>query len=313
MHDAMRKASNAYYRRRLKANKMKRFIVARKNLIRNFRALIRVSMILAIIAFGLWVLKLPQWHINSALLANVDPEVVKIEGNVITPTYKILDMVRQTQLPSVDIYRLDTKQLEKNIGQLEPIKKVFVRRFWFPGRIYISVEECTPAFVIAPNLESEPISTITQEGIFIGRDYMPLDKKFEVTKILSYGIRGDDYEKWDKERIEELIKFVRTLEAYSKQKILYIDLRNPKDVYVQLEEVMVRFGEINDTALKRAQWIVTILPEVKKFPKKVKYIDLRWEDAHYIKLGNESNDEKQTSSEIRQQRMIPEEQESAGN
>ncbi|GBF23439.1 hypothetical protein tpqmel_0843 [Candidatus Gastranaerophilus sp. (ex Termes propinquus)] len=162
---------------------------------------------------------------------------------------------------------------------------------WFPGRLIISVEECTPAFVIAPNLESEPVSTVTQEGVFIGRDYMPLDKKFDVTKILSYGVRGDDYEKWDRARIQTLVKFVKTLEAYSGQKVEYVDLRNPKDIYVKLSDVFVRFGELNDTAIKRTQWIATILPEVKKIPQGVEYIDLRWEDAHYIKLhgGLEKN------------------------
>ena len=34
----------------------------------------------------------------------------------------------------------------------------------------------------------------------------------------------------------------------------------------------------------RAKWIATILPETEKFKQKIKYIDLRWEDAHYIKL-----------------------------
>lgn len=300
--------SHTYYRRRLRANKMKRRIIAGRNCLRNFRALLRVGMIFLIMFFGIWVLKLPQWHISAKALAQADPSVVQIEGNVITPTYKIIDMVRQTQLPDVAVYRLKTKTLEKNIAQLEPIKKVNVRRFWFPGRLIISVEECIPAFVIAPNLEAEPISTVTQEGVFIGRDYMPLDKKFNVTKILSYGVRGDDYEKWPKERIDELLKFVKTMEAYSKQKVLYIDLRNPQDVYVQLESVLVRFGEINDTAFKRAQWIATILPEAQKFPQKVKYIDLRWEDAHYIKLGTGTNNEKPKSQEITRQRMVPIEQ-----
>lgn len=297
--------SHTYYRRRLKVNKMKRSIVAKRNCIRNVRALVRVSMIISIVCFGLWVLKLPQWHINSALLANVDPEVVKIEGNIITPTYKIVDMVRQTQMPSVDIYRLKTKQLEKNIEQLEPVKKVSIRRLWFPGRLIISVEESTPAFVIAPNLESEPISTVTHDGVFIGRDYMPLDKRFNVTKILTYGVRGDDYEHWGKERISEILKFVKTMEAYSRQKVVYIDLRNPKDIYVQLEGVLVRFGELNDTALKRAQWIATILPEVKKFPQGVKYIDLRWDDAHYIKLGAGTNGSTASSSAIKQRMVVP--------
>jgi cell division septal protein FtsQ len=102
---------------------------------------------------------------------------------------------------------------------------------------------------------------------------------------------------------------VRTIEAYSKQKVQYIDLRNPRDIYVQLDDVSVRFGEFNDTIFKRAQWIATILPEVRRFPQRVKYIDLRWEDAHYIKLGEETENKKPKAAEITRQRMVPVEEE----
>ena len=76
----------------------------------------------------------------------------------------------------------------------------------------------------------------------------------------------------------------KAFETYSGQNVEYIDLRNPTDVYIKLDKVLIRFGEINDTAQKRAKWIATILPETKNFKQKIKYIDLRWEDAHYIKL-----------------------------
>ena len=74
-----------YYRRKLRANKMRRRIISAKNLIRNFRALLRVSLIFGFIYFGIWVLKLPQWFIDGDLLRVVDSSVVKIDGNLITP------------------------------------------------------------------------------------------------------------------------------------------------------------------------------------------------------------------------------------
>jgi len=61
-------------------------------------------------------------------------------------------------------------------------------------------------------------------------------------------------------------------------------LRDPKDVYVKLEDVLVRFGEVNDATFDRAKWLATIIPETKKLKKKIKYIDLRWDETHYIKL-----------------------------
>ena len=273
-----------YYRRRLKANKMKRLVASRRSAIRNFRVLLRLFLILFIIFFALKVLKLPGWYLNQDLLAIADESVINIEGNVITPKYKIVDLIRQVQLPNVQIFRLDTSDIEANLMKLQPIKKVYIRRLWFPARINVIVEERTPVFLITPALDAEPISAITNDGVFIDREYMPISPKFDTYKIITYGVRGDDYEKWNNERVDEILRLTKAIEAYAGQKVEYIDLRNPADVYIKLEKVLVRFGEINDTALKRAKWIATILPEAAKFKQKIKYIDLRWDDAHYIKL-----------------------------
>lgn len=268
---------------------MRRGIISAKNSIRNLRALIRVGLIFAIIYFGIWALKLPQWFIDRDLLAVADSSVVMIEGNLITPKYKIIDLVKQTELPYTQIFRLDTRELERNIAQLQPIKKAYVRRYWFPARLNILVEERVPVFLIAPNLETEPISAITIDGVFIDREYMPISPKFNATKILTYGIAGDDYEQWDKKRVDEILKLIKTIEAYSKQDVKYVDLRNPKDVYVQIGDIMLRLGEINESIYNRTKWIATILPEAQsKYGSKIKYIDLRWEDARYIKLDNNS-------------------------
>ena len=37
-------------------------------------------------------------------------------------------------------------------------------------------------------------------------------------------------------------------------------------------------------ALTRVRNISAILPQIETMEKKIKYIDLRWEDAQYIKL-----------------------------
>ncbi len=276
-----------YYRRRLKANKMKRLIASRRSAIKNFRVLLRLALIVLIILLAFKVLRLSGWYLNQDLLAVADARVIKIEGNVITPKYKIVDLVRQVQLPNVQIFRLDTTEIENNLLKLQPVKKVYIRRLWHPARLNIIVEERTPVFLITPTLESEPISAITTDGILIDREYMPISPKFHTYKIITYGVRGDDYEKWNKERVDEILCLTKAIETYSGQNIEYIDLRNPTDVYIKLSNVLIRFGEINDTALKRAKWIATILPEAAKFKQKIKYIDLRWEDAHYIKLDEQ--------------------------
>ena len=273
-----------YQKRRLKVNKIKRRIASLRAMLQRFRVLLSILMIIAICYYGIQVLKLPQWYIDSEKLYQADPEVLKIQGNLITPNYKIINMVRQTQLPYTQIFRLSTKELEKNISQLQPIKKVYVRRYWFPARLVINVDERTPVFLLVPNLESEPTSALSSDGTIIDHDYIPFPGSIKVKKLLTYGVRDGVEEVWDKKRVEEILKLIKTIEMYADQEVQYIDLRNQKDVYIMLKEHLIRFGEINDTALTRAKWIATILPEAEKITQKIKYIDLRWEDALYFRL-----------------------------
>ena len=286
-----------YYRRRLKANKMRRLIASRRRALNNFRVLLRLCLIVFIIFFALKVLRLSGWYLNQDLLAVADESIIRIEGNAITPKYKIVDLVRQVNLPNVQIFRLDTTEIEDNLLKLQPIKKVYIRRLWHPARLNIIIEERTPVFLITPALDAEPISAITTDGVFIDREYMPISPKFHTYKIITYGVRGDDYEKWNKSRVDEILRLTRAIETYGGQRVEYLDLRNPNDVYIKLEKVLIRFGEINDTSLKRAKWVATILPETEKFKQKIKYIDLRWEDAHYIKLDEQSSKSNVTSTQ----------------
>ena len=276
-----------YYRRKAKIGKLKRKVALARKRIRQFRMLIRVAMIFFLGAFCWWILNLNGWYLDPDDILDLNPDVVKIEGNVITPIQKITDLIRTTEIPNEQIFKFSTKVLENNLSSLQSVKKAYVRRFFFPARIIVFIDEVTPVFVIAPNENAAPISAVTKEGKFIGREYMPIPSKFKTIKILSYG-NEDDYEKWDKKRIDEILKFIKTIEVYSKQKVVYLDVRDKNDVYVQLEEHLLRLGKLDDTIDDRIKWIPTIIPQTKDLPKKVKYIDLRWKNAYFIKLQGDA-------------------------
>lgn len=279
-----------YYRRKSKIVKMRRKIAFAKRRIRRFRMLLRVSIIAFLLWFSWWVLGLSMWYLSPDDIMKMNPEVVKIEGNIITPEYKISDIIRRQEIENEQIFKYSTKELEDELSKLQSVKKAYIRRFWFPARLIVFIEEKTPVFSIAPNNDTPVISAIASDGSFINREYMPLPSKFKTTKILSYGSDLDDYEKWDKKRVDEILKFIKTIETYSKQKIQYIDLRNQSDIYVQLEDVQLRLGAFDTTINDRIKWIPTILPEAKTLTKKVKYIDLRWNNSHYIKLDQGSKE-----------------------
>lgn len=280
-----------YQKRKLKANKMRRRIAANRANLQNIRILLALIMIVFICWAGIKILKMPQWYIDRNKLSHADPSVLKIQGNLITPNYKIINMIRQTELPYTQIFRLDTTELEKNISQLQPVKKVYVRRYWFPARLVITVDERTPAFLLAPNLESEPNSILSQDGVLIDHEYLPFNSSIKAKKLLTYGVKNGLDEVWDKRSVDELLKLVKAIEAYSGWQVQYIDFRKQNDVYIMLDKYLVRFGEIDSTSQKRVKKIASIIPKLSEY-KNIKYIDLRWEESSYLRLEGDKEIQK---------------------
>jgi len=281
----------AYQKRRLKVNKMKRRINSFRIMLLRIRLLLSFLIIVIIIYGSYKIIKLPQWYLDLNKLSHADTTVLKIQGNIITPDYKIINIIRQTQLPYIQIFRLNTKELEENISQLQTVKKVYIRRYWFPARLSVTIDERIPVFLLAPNLNSEPNSALTADGILIDHDYFPFKTQIKAKKILTYGVKDGMDEVWDKKRVEEIIKLTKAIETYSNQEVQYIDIRNQSDIYIMLKDYLVRFGEINDTAQQRAKYIASVLPQAEKYGDKIKYIDLRWEESKYLRLDGVKEEE----------------------
>lgn len=276
----------AYYKRRLKANKMRRQIMSTRRFLQRIRVFLALLIIAGLCYGGILILKSPQWYLDSTKLANLDKSIIKIQGNNITPEDKILNMVKNTKLPYTQIYRLDTRPLAQNIEKLQPIKKTYIKRYWFPARIIIAVEERVPVFLLTPNLDTEPNSALTADGILIGKEYLPFKIPQKAITVLTYGIKNGHEEIWDKKKVEKLLEIIKAFEGYSRLEVKYLDIRNEKDCYVMLGDFLIRFGEMNDTVLARIKWIAPIIPEANKNKDNIKYIDLRWEDSRYFCLKN---------------------------
>lgn len=271
--------------RRLQKNQMERKVRQSQMWLRRFRVFSRVLIIFLMIFIGYKLTNVHQWYLNKNVFSSTDNTSLEILNNKIVPSYKILAALRRTELPQKPVYRLETDEIKKSIMQIEPIENVFIRRFWFPARLQIIVQERTPVLTISPAENVAPIAFFARGGKLIGRDYMPLDKSFKTVLVLSYGTKGDDYRHWDNERVKLIEKISKAVEANANEKVEFIDFRNPQDVYVKVKTANIRLGVLDDTVFDRINRIPSILPQVKMLDKQIKYIDLRWKDANYIKLG----------------------------
>ena len=268
--------------RRLQQAKMQRQIRRSQRRLNQLRVLWKLSIILFLLALGFFILKMPQWRLHSNAFDNLGSPALEIVNNRIVPSQKILSALRRNQVPLQPIFMVKTDNLKKSIMQLEPVRDVYIRRFWFPARLEIIIIERTPAVTIAPDIDVPPITFFSTDGKLIGREYMPLSEDFKTVRVITYG-SGDDYRNWDKAKVQNFKKLAATVEIDSGETVEYIDYRNPKDVYVKIPTANIRLGSFNAGTFEKIHRIPSLLPQVKMLNKKVKYIDLRW-DTNYIKL-----------------------------
>lgn len=261
---------------------MQRQIRRSQKRLNRLRSLWKFSLIILMIALGLFILKNPQWRLHKNAFDSLNSPALEIVNNRIVPAQKILAALRRNQVSTKPIFLVETENLKKSIMQLEPVQNVYIRRFWYPARLQIIIVERTPVITIAPDIDVPPIAFFSADGKLIGREYMPLADDFKTYRVITYG-SGDDYRNWNQAKVNLFRKLAGTIELDSGENVEYIDYRNPKDVYVKIPTVNIRLGSLNAGTIDKIHRIPSLLPQVKMLNKKVKYIDLRW-DTNYIKL-----------------------------
>lgn len=282
MSDEELKSPGASQARRLKQAQMQRQVRRSQRRLKALRAWYKFFLVIALISFGFFILKMPQWRLHSNAFDSLNNPQLEIVNNRIVPSQKILSALRRNQVPKKPIFLVKTDNLKKSIKQLEPIQDVYIRRFWFPARLQIIVIERTPVVTISPNTDVAPIAFFSADGKLIGREYMPLSDDYKTVLVVTYG-SGDDYRNWDIAKVTNFKKLAMLVERETGETLEYIDYRNPKDVYIKIPTVNIRLGSINPSTFDKIQRLPSLLPQVKMINKKVKYIDLRW-DSNYIKL-----------------------------
>lgn len=284
--------------RRLKQKKMERNVRKGKIGLSRFRVFLRIVSIIFLIFLGYEVLTFSGWYINKSIFNTPENRYLKIYNNRITPDYKVLTALRQTEIPNHPIYRVNPKIFEENVETLDPVKNVIVKRYFYPARLEVYVEERKPIFTISPSAETPDVAFFTDDAKLIGRDYLPLPVDIKTYKVLTYGNKGDDYREWDKEKVLNIYRLAKFIEQEINKKLLYIDMRNPADIYIQSEDVKIRVGELNNTLFDRIKDVASIYGSTKDIDQPVKYIDLSWESTQFIKIDASQKIEEKTDSNV---------------
>jgi cell division septal protein FtsQ len=248
------------------------------------RKTVRFFVTIILVFLLVYVSKMPQWYLPENAFTTANQNVIKIENNRIVKSYRIMALLKVHEIPHVPIYAMQTKALEKEIKTLKPIKDVYIRRYAFPARLHIIIKERKPIISVCLNEKAQSTGAYTQDGIFIGREFMPLSSEIKTIKVLSLPSGEFSYSKWDLEYINKIKTVVNYIESYSNEPIEYIDLRNPADVYVKIKTVSIRLGKLDNSVYERIKRLPSILPRIKLMRSKVQYVDISWEKVNYLKL-----------------------------
>ena len=260
-----------------------------------FLLLLRALCIAAVIFAGYKILMSSKWYYPQDLFLKADKKRLSVAGNIITPKDKVIEALKYVQIPKKPLYMIDVKGFREKILDIETVREVYIRRYWFPARLQIIIKDRMPLLMVAPSAEAEPAAFFVEGGKLLSAELLPEDKSLYPLKVLSIGHPDDNFINWDENRINEILKLAEYVSAYSGEDVEYIDIINPNDIYIKIPSVLIRLGEQNDTLYGRLQNLNSIIPNLYKIEQPVKYIDLRWDVAKYIKLGEKVHEDNDSS------------------
>lgn len=275
---------NSTVKRRIKASQLRRKLNRNYAFIRKMYKLLRFIFTIFLFYVAYTVSTLPQWYIDEEEFFNGEANNVEILGNEIVSRDRIINTIREFNITSEPIYKLNPKAMTNKLREITPIDNAYIRRYAFPSRLVIMVDEVTPVLTISPSETAPDVVAFAITGELIGREFLPLPQHIKTVKVLTYGTQGDDYHDWNKEKVLMLYNLARATEEYSGEKVEYIDIRNPQNAIIKITSAKIKIGEINNSTFETIKEIHNILPAIKQLKNDVKYIDLSWEKTKYLKM-----------------------------
>lgn len=261
--------------------KQRRKIRKRQMMFQRIRSLFKLGSVACIFLFVLYLLMIPQWKLSPFIFSNYPNNNLLIDNNLIVKDSQIINKLKQFNILDKPIFFVNPQKFEKELLKLDPIKKIYIRRYWLPARLTFTIIERQPLFLIHRDTNSSPSFALTTDATRISKDFLPLPEKFE--KDVFNVIVPDLKVNWNKTTIEKYEKIARFAEKATLEELVYMDLSNPTDIKLQMSGCLIRLGEMDATIFERISRLQAIMPKVKPLEKKTEFIDLRWDRALSIK------------------------------
>lgn len=268
----------------VKRKRIERKLRKKRKKVNHLKTFLSSALLILLVIGGYEFFKMPQWYLPQDTFTNPMSARVDIVNNRIVPTYVIQNEIKDVEVSKLPIFLTSVTPIKKELYENPVIKKVYIRRYGFPARLQIIIREREPIAVIKQDINSKPSAFFTTDGMLVmHKRYMNIsDKEAKLLKILT---SSKDLQKdIPFEKYQELEKIVQAVETYSDEKVEYIDLRKPNDVFVKIKTTSIRLGTLDNTVYERIKRIYTILPQITEVNSKIKYIDLSWDRVNYLKL-----------------------------
>lgn len=216
-----------------------------------------------------------------------------LRGNSVASKEQVLRLLGSAM--DVPIYRLDPKQLEKQLASLKAVRYAFVRRYALPQpKLVVEVLEEYPWASFSTDPKLPPVAVIAQSGRFIPiKDFPNVVKPHMV-------IYANPNFKLTSREVTQWASWANYITEQTGRPVDSIDMRQPFDVRIQNGDLALKLGMPDTTLTRRLGRLVSILPTVETYVDRLEYIDLGLDNSIPLKVSKKPikrlDDKQQTAA-----------------
>ncbi len=212
-------------------------------------------------------------------------EDILVHGNQVAT----VEQVRESIASAVNtpLYRVNPRQLEKQIVALRAVKHAFVRRYALPRpRIVVEVLEEFPWASFSQGPDQPVESVIAQSGRMIPiKDFPTITQP----QLVFYGKPGL---KMEHANVAQWAKWVAYISEQTGQPVEYVDLRNSNDVQIQNGDLHLKIGIADTSLTRRLGRLTSVLAAIQPMKSRLEYIDLSLDNNIPLKVSKKEKDSK---------------------